>query len=69
MSNVPARQLAVGDGHTKNTEAFAGAIQACVDAGGKRVVVSAGLRFTGPIELKSSLNLYLEQGAVVIRAS
>ena len=42
---------------------------ACVNAGGGRVIVPAGLWLTGPIELKSNLNLYLEQGAVVIRAS
>ena len=34
---------AVGDGHTKNTEAFARAIQACVEVGGGRVIVPAGL--------------------------
>jgi polygalacturonase len=59
---------AVGEWHTKNTEAFARAIKACVDAGGGRVVVPAGLWLTGPIELKSNLNLHLEQGVVVIRA-
>jgi polygalacturonase len=57
---------AVGDGHTKNAEAFAKAITACVTAGGGRVVVPAGLWLTGPIELKSNLNLHLEQGAVIL---
>lgn len=57
---------AVNDGHTKNTEAFAKAIQACVNAGGGRVIVPAGLWLTGPIELKSNLNLHLEQGAVIL---
>jgi polygalacturonase len=57
---------AVGDGHTKNTEAFAMAIKACADARGGRVIVPAGLWLTGPIQLKSNLNLHLEKGAVVL---
>jgi polygalacturonase len=57
---------AVGDGHTKNTDAFAKAIKACVDAGGGRVLVPAGIWLTGPIQLKSNLNLHLEEGAVVL---
>lgn len=56
---------AVGDGHTKNTKAFADAIEACVEAGGGRVVVPAGVWLTGAIELKSNLNLHLEKGAVI----
>jgi len=51
----------MGDEHTKNTEAFARAIKACVDAGGGPVIVPAELWLTGPIELKSNLNLHLEQ--------
>ena len=53
---------AVDDGHTLNTDAFARAIGACTDAGGGRVIVPAGLWLTGPIILKSDLELYLEQG-------
>lgn len=56
---------AVGDGHTKNTRAFADAIKACAEAGGGRVVVPAGMWLTGAIEFKSNLNLHLEQGAVI----
>ncbi len=56
---------AVGDGHTKNTKAFADAIKACVEAGGGRVVVPAGVWLTGAIELKNNLDLHLEQGAVI----
>jgi len=47
----------VGDGHTKNTEAFAGAIKACVDDRGGCVIVPAGIWLTGPIQLKSNLHL------------
>ncbi|MGD0785849.1 MAG: glycoside hydrolase family 28 protein [Sedimentisphaerales bacterium] len=57
---------AVDDGRTKNTEAFARAIKACADAGGGTVLVPAGLWLTGPIGLKSNLNLHLEKGAVVL---
>ena len=56
---------AVGDGHTKNTKAFADAIKVCAVAGGGRVVVPAGVWLTGAIELKSNLDLHLEQGAVI----
>lgn len=57
---------AVSDGHTKNTEAFAKAIQACADAGGGRVVVPAGFWLTGPIIFKSNINLHLEEGAIIL---
>ncbi len=56
---------AIGDGHNLNTNAFAKAIQACSDAGGGRVVVPAGLWLTGPIILRSNVNLYLEKGSVI----
>lgn len=57
---------AVPGGLTKNTEAIAKAIDACAEAGGGRVVVPAGLWLTGPIELKSRVNLHLEQNAVLL---
>lgn len=47
------------------TEAFRRAIAACHDAGGGRVLVRAGDWLTGPIHLKSRVNLHLEAGAVV----
>ena len=56
---------AVSDGQTLNTQAFAQAIAACNKAGGGKVVVPAGLWLTGPIEMKSNVNLYLEAGALV----
>ncbi len=55
----------VGDGTTDNTTAFAAAIAACVTAGGGRVVVPPGTFFTGPIELKSNINLYVSAGATI----
>jgi polygalacturonase len=57
---------AVGDGHTMNTAAFAKAIAACADAGGGQVVVPAGLWLTGPIVLKSNIDLHVDQGALII---
>lgn len=53
------------DGRTDNTEAFAKAIQACHAAGGGRVVVPEGTFLTGPIHLKSNVNLHLAKGAVI----
>jgi polygalacturonase len=52
---------AVGD----SSEAFARAIAACAEAGGGRVVVPAGDFLTGPIHLRSNVNLHLAEGAVV----
>ena len=50
---------------TKCTEAFAKAVAACHESGGGRVVVPAGTWFTGPVHLKSNVNLFLEEGAVL----
>ena len=47
------------------TEAIAEAIGACHSAGGGRVVIPAGEWLTGPIHMKSNVNLFLSEGAVV----
>ncbi len=52
-------------GQVTNTEAIAAAIEACVEAGGGRVVVPEGLWLTGPIHLQSNVELHLEYGAVL----
>ncbi|MBD5780930.1 glycoside hydrolase family 28 protein [Pelagicoccus sp. NFK12] len=57
---------AVEGGKVKNTEAFANAIAACADNGGGRVLVPAGKWFTGPIHLKSNVELHLAEGSEVI---
>lgn len=49
----------------KNTTAVKKAIDACSSAGGGKVVVPKGNWITGPIELKSNVNLYLEKGASI----
>src|SRR5579884_177 len=49
----------------ENTEPIAKAIAACSQAGGGRVVIPSGEFLTGPIHLKSHVNLYLAPGAVL----
>lgn len=67
----PARDFSVtkfgakGDGTTDASAAFRKAIEACAKAGGGRVVVPDGTFLTGPIRLKSRVNLHLAKGAVV----
>lgn len=46
-------------------EAINMAITRCSLAGGGKVVVPAGTFYTGPITMKSNVNLYLEEGAVL----
>lgn len=56
---------AAADGKTDCTEAIRKAIAACVQAGGGRVIVPAGEFLTGPIHLKSKVNLHLDGGATL----
>jgi polygalacturonase len=56
---------AVNDGVTSNTKAFAAAIDEVVKKGGGTVVIPEGLWLTGPIILKSNVNLFAEKGALV----
>jgi polygalacturonase len=53
------------DSQAKNSEAIRQAIDACNRAGGGRVVVPAGEWLTGPIHLKSNVNLYLAKDSVL----
>lgn len=53
------------DGDTLYTEAIRRAIEACANNGGGRVVIPAGDYLTGPIQLKSNVNLHVSQGATV----
>jgi polygalacturonase len=57
---------AIGDGLRDGTKAFRDAIAACAAAGGGRVVVPAGRFLTGPIHLKSRVNLHVSEGATVL---
>ena len=56
---------AVPDGYTLNTVAIAQAIEACSYAGGGRVIVPKGEWLTGPIHMRSNVNLYLSEGAIL----
>ena len=57
---------AKGDGSSLCTDAFARAIDALSKKGGGRLTVTQGVWFTGPIVLKSNINLHLEKGAVIL---
>src|SRR5690606_90005 len=57
---------AVADGKTDNTQAIKDAIAACVAAGGGKVIIPSGKFLTGPIHLKSNVNLHLDKGAEVL---
>lgn len=56
---------AVGDGKTDCTDVFRKAIAACSKAGGGRVVVAAGKFLTGPIHLRSNVNLHVTSDATI----
>jgi len=69
---IPSRTVRItdhgarGDGITLNTDAIAAAIAACAKAGGGRVIVPRGVFLTGPVELKSRVDLHLERGALLL---
>ncbi|ALJ05930.1 glycoside hydrolase [Pseudalgibacter alginicilyticus] len=57
---------AKGDGKTNNSTAIKKAIESCTQAGGGKVLIPNGQFLTGPIHLKSNVNLHLEEGAIVL---
>ena len=57
---------AIGDGQTLNSEAFSKAIEKVAEKGGGRVVIPRGIWLTGPIVLKSNINIHTEAGALVV---
>lgn len=57
---------AVGDGVTNCSKAIQKAIIMCCQAGGGRVIIPSGAYCTGPIYLKSNVNLHLEKGATLL---
>jgi len=59
----------VGDGKVLNTDAFSKAIDALSNKGGGKLVVPAGVWFTGPIVFKSNINLHLDKGALILFSS
>lgn len=61
-----AKLGAVPDGHTLNTKIITNAIDAQAKKGGGVVFIPAGLWLTGPIVLKSNINLHLAIGATLL---
>jgi polygalacturonase len=57
---------ATGDGLHKETHALQKAIDACHRTGGGRVLLPAGRYLSGTIFLKSNVELYLQNGAVLL---
>lgn len=57
---------AKNDGITLNTNAINQAINACNKNGGGTVLIPSGLWLTGPVILKSNVELHTETGAVVL---
>lgn len=57
---------AVGDGVTMNTEAFRKSFEALEKKGGGKLIVPPGVWYTGPIVMKSNINLHLEKGALIL---
>ncbi len=70
--NFPDRQVsltdfgAVADGQSLNTEAFAKAIDHLSKQGGGTLNVPSGVWLTGPIVMKSNINLHLDGGALIL---
>ena len=56
---------AKGDGIFLNTESINNAIHACNAQGGGVVFIPKGFWLTGPVELKSNVNLHLEKNALL----
>lgn len=57
---------ASGDGTSDDSAAFAAAIAAVDEAGGGRVEVPAGTYLTGPIHLRSNIELHVAEGATIL---
>ncbi len=72
LPNIPDKEYnikdfgAVNGGTQSNTEAINAAISKANADGGGRVVVPSGIWLSGPIELKSNIDLHLENGAVLL---
>lgn len=69
--SVPEKNVSItdfgakGDGQTLCTAAFQRAIDELSAQGGGRVTVPQGIWLTGPIELKSNINLHVEKNAII----
>ena len=61
-----AQYGAVPDGKTDCTEAFNKAIKELSKQGGGHVIVPRGVWKTGPIQLRSNIDLHLSKGATIL---
>jgi polygalacturonase len=59
---------AAGDGKTLDSPAINRAIEACAEAGGGIVCLSAGTYLSGSIRMKSNINLFIGAGATILGA-
>ena len=57
---------AIADGLTLNTVSINKAIAACSAKGGGVVLVSGGVWLTGPVEMKSNVNLHITRDAILL---
>ncbi|NDV67102.1 glycoside hydrolase family 28 protein [Bacteroides sp. 224] len=57
---------AISNGMELCTNAFAQAIASLEEKGGGKLIVPTGVWLTGPIFLKSNINLHLEKGALIL---
>ncbi len=68
---IPDYQVCLSDfgadptGQALSTEAFVKAVDALTQKGGGHLIVPSGVWLTGPIVLKSNIDLHLEMGAVI----
>jgi len=60
---------AAGDGKTLDTRAIQAAIDACSEAGGGKVVLTAGTYLSGSIHLRSRITLALDAAARLVGTS
>jgi len=56
---------AAGDGRTLDTMPIQRAVDACAKAGGGRVLVPAGSYISGPVSLRSRVDLHLAPGSII----
>ena len=70
--HIPGRSVTITDfgavsgGQVLNSQAFADAIAAVTSQGGGKVIIPPGIWLTGPILLKSNLELHAQAGALVV---
>ncbi|MBM7540706.1 glycosyl hydrolase family 28 protein [Amphibacillus cookii] len=55
----------IADGIHDNTKAFHQAISHCDQQGGGKIIIEDGIWLTGPLKLKSKIELHLKPGAII----